>query len=218
MRIFKNRVHAGQVLSEKLSEYGENKDVIILALPRGGVPVAFEVSRKIGVEMDLLLVRKLGVPGNEELAMGAIASGNIRVLNEDIIKSLHIPDKKIDQVTDSEKRELDRRNNIYRANRPIPDLRNRTVILIDDGLATGATMRAAAEAVRTKGPSQIIVAVPTCSPDAYNSLEDVADEIICAISPEPFFGVGRWYEDFRQVSDEEVCDIMDKVFSSSVNN
>ncbi len=218
MQVFKNRVHAGQVLSEKLSEYSGKKEVIILALPRGGVPVAFEVSRKLGVEMDLLLVRKLGVPGNEELAMGAIASDNIKVLNEDIIRSLQIPDKKIDQVTASEKKELERRNNIYRANRPIPDLRNRTVILIDDGLATGATMRAAAEAVRTKEPSQIIVAVPTCSPDAYNSLKDVTDEIICAISPEPFFGVGRWYEDFRQVSDKEVCDIMEKVFSSSVNN
>jgi predicted phosphoribosyltransferase len=210
MSLFNDRVDAGRRLAKKLSEYSNREDVLILALPRGGVPVAFEVAKALNVKMDVFIVRKLGVPGNEELAMGAIASDNIRVLNEDVIRSFRIPERVIDEVAADELKELERREHLYRGNRPKPKITGSTVILIDDGLATGATMRAAADAVKTKDPAKIIIAVPTAAPDTCSDFKAEVDEIICFATPEPFYGVGAWYEDFSQTTDREVCELLDK--------
>lgn len=210
MAIFKDRVDAGRKLAKELSEYANRSDVIILALPRGGVPVAFEVAKELNVKMDVFIVRKLGVPGNEELAMGAIASDNIRVLNEDVIRSFQIPQSVIDEVAVNELRELERRERLYRGNRPKPDISGSTVILIDDGLATGATMRAAAAAVKTKNPAKIVIAVPTAASDTCSAFENEVDKTICVATPEPFYGVGAWYEDFSQTTDKEVCELLNK--------
>jgi putative phosphoribosyl transferase len=210
MAIFKDRVDAGRKLAKKLSEYANRSDVIILALPRGGVPVAFEVAKELNVKMDIFIVRKLGVPENKELAMGAIASDNICVLNEDVIRFFQIPQRVIDEVAGNEPRELERRERLYRGNRPKPDIGGSTVILIDDGLATGATMRAAAAAVKTKNPAKIVIAVPTAAPDTCRDFEDEVDETICVATPEPFYGVGAWYEDFSQTTDTEVCELLGK--------
>jgi predicted phosphoribosyltransferase len=204
MAPFKDRRDAGSKLAKKLSAYSGQPDTLILALPRGGVPVAYEVALALGVPFDIFIVRKLGLPGREELAIGAIASGGVRVLNNDIIRMLSIPDEVINFVVKGELLELQRRENLYRGARRPPLVRDRTVILIDDGLATGASMRAAVAALRVQYPARLIVAVPTASTEACDMFRSEVDDVVCAMTPEPFYGVGRWYEDFSQVTDEEV--------------
>ena len=201
---FINRRDAGRTLATYLSRYAGRDDVIVLALPRGGVPVAYEVAQALGAPLDLFLVRKLGTPGHRELAMGAIASGGIRVLNEDVVRWYSIPESVIEAVVLEEQQELERRERAYREDRPARDLRNRIVILIDDGLATGSTMRAAARAVRERQPSRVVVAVPVGARETCAELAAYADEVICARMPEPFSSVGQWYLDFDQTDDEEV--------------
>lgn len=204
MARFQNRRDAGKILAQKLLHYANHPDVIVLALPRGGVPVAYEVALALNVPMDIFIVRKLGLPGHEELAIGAIASGGIRVLNEDIIRMLRIPAEVIERVAQRELQELQRRERLYRGDRPSPDLRDRIVLLVDDGLATGASMRAAIAAVRAQSPKRIVVAVPTAAPETCEAFQKEVDEVVCALTPEPFLGVGRWYEDFSQTTDEGV--------------
>ena len=199
-----NRKAAGQALASALSGYRERDDTIVLALPRGGVPVAVEIARELASRLDLMIVRKLGTPGQEELAMGAIASGGGRVMNEDVVKVLAITPQTIEQVVDREMQELQRREQVYRGDRPWPDLAGQCVILVDDGLATGATMRAAVGAVRSRQPGRIVVAVPVAPPETVARLQDEADEVICLEQPEPFRAIGLWYADFTQVSDDEV--------------
>jgi putative phosphoribosyl transferase len=201
---FIDRRDAGRKLAQKLSAYKEQPNVLILALPRGGVPVAYEVALALNTPLDIFIVRKLGLPGREELAIGAIASGGLRVLNPDVIRMLSIPDEVINFVAKRELQELQRRESLYRKDRPYPEVRDQTVILIDDGLATGASMRAAIAGLRSKHPARIVVAVPAAAPAVCEAFQTEVDEIVCAITPEPFSGVGRWYEDFSQVSDEEV--------------
>ena len=184
--------------------------MIVLALPRGGVPVAYEVARALKAPLDIFIVRKLGLPGHEELAIGAIASGGVRVLNDDIVQALKIPQTMIDTVTGREQQELERRERAYRGDRPGPEMRGRTVILIDDGLATGASMRAAVAALRLQNPARIVVGVPTAAPQTCEALRPEVDEIVCAMTPEPFYGVGRWYEDFSQTTDEEVRALLEE--------
>lgn len=202
--LFRDRRDAGRKLAQKLIDYARRDDVIVLALPRGGVPVAYEVAKALNLPMDIFIVRKLGLPGHEEVAIGAIASGGIRVLNNDIVRYFKIPEPLIDAVARRELEELERRASAYRGNRPSPDLQGRTVILIDDGLATGASMRAAVAGLRTQSPAQIVVAVPTAAAETCEALEPEVDKLICATTPEPFHGVSRWYEDFSQTTDEEV--------------
>jgi putative phosphoribosyl transferase len=206
--VFRDRIEAGQQLSKKLSGYANRMDLLVLALPRGGVPVAFEVARALAAPLDVFLVRKLGVPGHEELALGAIATGGIRVLNQSVIQSLKIPDKVIDQVAAHELQELERREHTYRDGRPAPDVKDHTVILVDDGLATGSTMRAAVAALRQQQPEQIVVAVPVAAPATCEEFRSEVDDIVCAITPEPFYAVGLWYEDFSQTTDDEVRDLL----------
>jgi len=210
MALFTDRVDAGKKLAKELSKYANRSDVLILALPRGGVPVAFEVAKELNVKMDVFIVRKLGVPGNEELAMGAISSDNIRVLNEDIVRSFQIPERVINMVAENELKELERRERTYRGDSPKPVISGSIVILIDDGLATGATMRAAASAIKTKNPAKIVVAVPTGARDTCELFGREVDEVICIATPEPFYGVGAWYGNFSQTTDEEVCELLDK--------
>jgi predicted phosphoribosyltransferase len=207
---FIDRRDAGRTLVTYLSRYAGRDDVIVLALPRGGVPVAYEVAQALGAPLDLFLVRKLGTPGHRELAMGAIASGGIRVLNEDVVRWYSIPESVIEAVVREEQQELERRERAYREDRPAPDLRNRIVILTDDGLATGSTMRAAAQAVRERQPSRVVVAVPVGARETCAELAAYADEVICARMPEPFASVGQWYLDFNQTDDEEVRALMQK--------
>lgn len=202
MTIFRDRVDAGRRLAEELSSYGPN--ILVLALPRGGVPVAFEVATVLGAPLNVFLVRKLGVPGREELAMGAIASGGVRVLNHDVIRSLHVSEREIAAVVEREEHELLRREHLYRGDRPLPEVEGRSVVLIDDGVATGATMRAAILALRQHHPARLIVAVPVGAPDTCELLRQEADEVVCVATPEPFYGVGRWYEHFPQTDDKEV--------------
>jgi Predicted phosphoribosyltransferases len=201
---FKNRREAGRKLAQKLLHYANHPDVIVLALPRGGVPVAYEVALALNVPMDIFIVRKLGLPGHEELAIGAIASGGIRVLIEDIIQALNIPEEVIDRVAQRELQELQRREQIYRGDLPPPEVYDRIVILVDDGLATGASMRAAVFGLRSKNPKRIVVAVPVAAPETCQAFQNEVDEIVCAVTPEPFLGVGRWYDDFSQTTDEGV--------------
>jgi len=208
--LFHDRSDAGRRLAEKLLAYANRPDVIILALPRGGVPVGHEVARALNTPLDVFLVRKLGVPGREELAMGAIASGGVRVLNESIVNELGIPQDVIDAVAAEESRELRRREQSYRDDRPIPEVRGATIILVDDGLATGSTMRAAVAALRRQGPARIVVAVPVGAAETCDELRAIADEVICARTPEPFWAVGIWYEDFTQTSDKEVHDLLEE--------
>lgn len=204
MAQFRDRRDAGRKLAQELLHYANRPDVIVLALPRGGVPVGYEVALALNAPLDIFIVRKLGLPGQEELAIGAIASGGIRVLNEDIIRALNIPQGMIDHIAQRELQELQRREHSYRGDRPAPEVRDRTVILIDDGLATGASMRAAVAGLRTQNPRRIVVAVPTAAPETCEAFQTIVDEIVCAITPEPFLGVGRWYEDFSQTTDEGV--------------
>jgi putative phosphoribosyl transferase len=201
---FRNRRDAGQKLAQKLVHYADHPDVIVLALPRGGVPVGYEVALALHVPLDIFIVRKLGLPGQEELAIGAIASGGIRVLNEDIIHALDIPEEVIDRVAQRELQELQRREHLYRGDTPPADVHQRIVILVDDGLATGASMRAAVAGLRTQNPKRIVVAVPTAAPETCQAFQNEVEETICAITPEPFVGVGWWYEDFSQTTDEGV--------------
>lgn len=213
--IFPDRAEAGRLLGLKLAKYAGAADVIVLGLPRGGVPVAYEVARALRVPLDVFIVRKLGVPGFEELAVGAIASGGVRVLNEEVYNALPNADEIIETVTQRESAELERREHEYRDGRPAPELQNKTVILIDDGLATGATMRAAVAALRQRGAAKIVVAVPVGPPDTCKEFEDVADEVVCASAPEFFQAVGQYYEDFSQTSDDEVRELLAKVAQQS---
>jgi predicted phosphoribosyltransferase len=207
-RAFANRTEAGRLLAERLVNYAGHADVIVLGLPRGGVPVAFEVAQRLGVPLDVFIVRKLGVPGFEELAAGAIASGGVRVLNEDVMRAIPHADEAINAITARETAELERREQIYREGRPPPQLRDRIVILVDDGLATGATMRAAVKALRERGAAKIVVAVPVGPPDTCHELEERADETICLSTPEFFQAVGQYYEDFSQTNDENVRELL----------
>jgi erythromycin esterase-like protein/predicted phosphoribosyltransferase len=203
-RRFRDRTHAGQLLAERLRDYAGRDDVVVLGLPRGGVPVAYEIARALDAPLDVFLVRKLGMPGQEEYALGAIATGGIRVLNTAVIDSLNLPAGWIEAIDAKERRELQRREHAYRGDRPPPDVAGRTVILVDDGLATGSTMLAALHAVRADDPARVVVAVPVADPDVCDGLRDVADEVVCLLTPQPFRAVGLWYEDFSQTSDEEV--------------
>jgi predicted phosphoribosyltransferase len=201
-------------LAKRLAHYAERADVVVLALPRGGVPVGYEVAIALHAPLDVMLVRKLGVPGHEELAMGAIASGGVRVLNADVIRALYIPQAVIEDVAEEELRELARREQAYRGDRPAPELAGKTVILVDDGLATGASMAAAIAAVRSQAPARVVMAVPTAAPDICAGFRATVDEVICLETPEPFWGVGMWYADFSPTRDAEVRDLLARAASA----
>jgi putative phosphoribosyl transferase len=211
---FADRAEAGKRLAEALSGYAGRADVLVLALPRGGVPVAYEVAQTLAVPMDLWLVRKLGVPGQEELAMGAIAGNDTRILNRDIINVLNIDRTTIDAVIVKEQAELERRNLLYRQGRPSPNVEGKTIIIIDDGLATGATMRAAIASLRQAGAAKIIAAVPVGAASTCGKVEQEADELVYLYTPEPFYGVGQWYSDFSQTSDESVLALLESAAKS----
>ncbi|HSU66590.1 MAG TPA: phosphoribosyltransferase [Tepidisphaeraceae bacterium] len=217
---FKDRTEAGRLLGEDLRQHGyaDRSDVLVLALPRGGVPVAFEVARSLHAPLDVFIVRKLGVPGHEELAMGAIATGGVRVLNQDVIESLQIPEAVIDRVAGIEQAELERRERDYRGARPPPRVQGRTVIIIDDGLATGSTMRAAAAALRQQSPAGIVVAVPVAAQQTCDEFRGEVDDVICVVTPQPFHAVGLWYEDFAQTSDREVRDLLRQAWQEEVQH
>ena len=205
---FRNRREAGRLLAAKLTAYAKRPDVIVLALPRGGVPVAYEVAQALEAPLDVFLVRKLGMPGHEEYALGAIATGGVRVINQDLVQALRLPPATIEAIAAREQQELERRERVYRGDHPPPDVRGRTVILVDDGLATGATMHAAVKALRQQGAGRVVVAVPIAPPDTCDQLREVVDDIVCAVTPEPFHAVGLWYEDFSQTTDDEVRDLL----------
>src|SRR5256885_11945567 len=206
--IYRDRIDAGKQLAARLADYAHRDDVLVLALPRGGVPVAYEVAKALRAPLDIFLVRKLGVPGHEELAVGAIATGGVRVLNDDVVDYLRIPGEVIEAVAADELRELERRGRAYRGDRPEPDVRGKTIILVDDGLATGSTMRAAVAALRQQNPEKIVVAVPTSPPETCADLKREADEVMCAVTPDPFYAVGLWYENFEQTTDAEVTELI----------
>ena len=205
---FRNRTEAGRVLADELKRYANRDDVIVLALPRGGVPVAFEVAHALHAPLDVFVVRKLGVPGHEELAMGAIASGGVLVIEPSVVEDLSIPMEVILDVAAREEQERLRREREYRGDRPAPEVRGRTVILVDDGLATGSTMRAAVAALKKLQPAKIVVAVPVAVRSTCEELAEEVDEVVCARTPEPFYGVGEWYADFSQTTDEEVRELL----------
>jgi predicted phosphoribosyltransferase len=207
---FANRAEAGRRLARELATYAGRPDVLVLGLPRGGVPVAFEVARALRAPLDVFVVRKLGVPGQEELAMGAIASGGVRVVNAAIVRALRIPRAAIEAATAAETRELERRERLYRGDRPAVDVAGRTVILVDDGLATGATMQAAVSALRGRGPAAIVVAAPVAAPATCAALAGTADDCVCVLRPPELRGVGLWYEDFSQTEDAEVRALLDQ--------
>src|SRR5882762_2873402 len=208
--LFRDRADAGRQLLAKLGAYKGRRDALVLGLPRGGIPVAYEVARGLGAPLDVFVVRELGVPGQEELAMGAIATGGVRIVNRDVVDYLHIPPDVVDRAAAEEARELERRERSYRGERPEPRVEGQTVILVDDGLATGSTMRAAVAALRQQGPARIIVAVPVSAPQTCDEYRMGVDEIVCATTPEPFYGVGRWYRDFSQTTDDEVRELLEK--------
>lgn len=208
---FKNRTEAGKQLAEKLKHYQNHPNALVLALPRGGVPVAWEVVRALHLPLDLFLVRKLGMPGHEELALGAIATGGVRVLNQALIQSLHFTERELDTIAQAEQQELERRQWAYRGSRPLPKIRGQIILLIDDGLATGASMRVAVLALRRQQPARIVVGVPIAAPEVCDEFRDEVDEIVCVATPEPFMAVGLWYQDFAQVTDEEVRALMARV-------
>jgi putative phosphoribosyl transferase len=212
---FRDRHDAGRRLAAELRAYANRPDVIVLALPRGGVPVGYEVAKELGAPLDVFVVRKLGLPWHEELAMGAIASGGVRVLDHGLLRVARVSDADLARVTATEQAELERRERQYRGDRPFPDVRGKTVILVDDGLATGATMRAAVEALRQEGPARIVVAVPVAAPETCDAMREAADEVVCAETPEPFRAVGLWYDDFSQTTDEEVHELLDRAGSTS---
>lgn len=205
---FANRTDAGRRLAKELQQYANRPDVIVLALPRGGVPIGYEVANALGVPLDVFVVRKIGLPWQEELAMGAVASGGVRVLDRNLIRVAHVSDADVERIADAEERELERRERLYRGDRPFPDLNARTVILVDDGLATGASMRAAVAALREEKPARIVVAVPVAAPETCDAFRSIADEIVCAETPEPFQAVGQWYDDFSQTTDDDVKELL----------
>jgi putative phosphoribosyl transferase len=208
-RRFRDRMEAGRLLAELLREYAGRDDVIVLALPRGGVPVAYEVAQALGAPLDVFVVRKLGVPGHEELAMGAVATGGVLVLDEGLVRALGIPEEELRRVVDAELRELERRDAEYRGDREPPDVEGKTVILVDDGLATGSTMRAAALAVRRLNPARVVVAVPVAAEETCDAFREVVDDVVCGVTPTPFRAVGLWYEDFSQTTDEDVRNLLE---------
>ena len=205
---FRDRFQAGRELGAALLNYAGRPNLVVLALPRGGVPVGYEVARLLNAPLDVILVRKLGVPGHEELAMGAIASGGIRIVSADVVNTLGIADRVVADVVAEEEEELQRQERVYRDRRPAPLVAGATVILVDDGLATGSTMRAAAAGLRAQGPELLVVGVPVAPPETCASLRREVDDVVCALVPEPFFAVGNWYEDFSQISDEEVRQLL----------
>lgn len=209
MPLFRNRTEAGRVLAQQVKSSINDPDALVLALPRGGVPVGFEVARALDADLDIFLVRKLGMPGEEELAIGAIASGGVRVLNHELICYLRVPDVVIEEVTEREQRELERRERLYREGRPPLRIQRRTIVLVDDGLATGATMLAASRALRPQGANRILVAVPVAAHQTCDEFRKEVDDIICAATPHPFGAVGVWYDDFSQTTDEEVTKLLE---------
>ncbi|MBF6647475.1 phosphoribosyltransferase [Methylobacter sp. BlB1] len=215
---FEDRAYAGRLLGQALAKYANRPDVIVLALPRGGVPVGFEAAQAINASLDIMLVRKLGTPGHEELAMGAIASGGMTVFNADLVSRLHIGPELMEAAIKREQQELQRREQAYRGNHPLPVVENRHVILVDDGLATGASMRAAVAALRQRNPASVIVAIPVAPPDTVAMLKEEADEVICLAMPEPFSAVGRWYRDFSQTTDEDVKSLLESVWSTEFSS
>jgi predicted phosphoribosyltransferase len=208
--VFRNRHEAGRLLAGRLAAYADRADVVILALPRGGVPVAFEIAAALNAPLDVMVVRKLGVPGHEELAMGAIATGGVQVINEEVVRHLGLTPAVLASVAAIERHELARRERTYRGERSPVTVEGRTVILVDDGLATGSTMRAAVAALRKRGPARIVVAVPTAAPETCEEFKVEVDEMVCATTPTPFYGVGQWYDDFSQTTDEEVRDLLEQ--------
>jgi putative phosphoribosyl transferase len=210
IRRFRDRAEAGRRLAQLLAAYADSSDVLVLGLPRGGVPVAFEVAQALHAPLDILVVRKLGVPGQEELAMGAIAAGGVHVLNDDVVQELRIPRHVIERVAASEHAELERRERVYRAGRPAPALRHQRVILVDDGLATGTTMRAAIAAVHAQRPAQLIVAIPVATAESVAALRPLVDALLWVIAPEPFYALGLWYENFAPTPDAEVCALLER--------
>ena len=214
MMQFRNRTEAGRMLATKLANYAHRDDVLVLALPRGGVPVGYEIAQVLCVPLDVFVVRKLGVPGHEELAMGAIATGGVRVLNGSVVESLGITDETIDAVAERELRELERRERAYRGERPVPEVQGRTVILVDDGIATGSTMKAAMQALRQLGAGRIVVAAPTAALSTVREMGSDVDELVAVMTPADFIGVGQWYEDFSQTTDDEVRDLLARATQS----
>jgi predicted phosphoribosyltransferase len=212
---FRDRFEAGRRLATALEHYAGRPNLLVLALPRGGVPVGYEVASALPAPLDVMLVRKLGVPGHEELAMGAIASGGVRVISNDVVAALGIPDRAIATIAAHEEHELERRNQLYRGDRPPPDVRGKTVILVDDGLATGSTMRAAVAALKAQGPERLVVAVPVAAPETCEALSREVDEVVCARAPERFFAVGNWYVDFSQTSDAEVRGLLRRAWETA---
>lgn len=208
---YDDRYQAGRVLADSLKDYAKRTDVIILALPRGGVPVGYEIANKLSLPLDIFIVRKLGVPGHEELAMGAIASGEVTVFNDEIVNMLHIQKDAIKRIQKSEQEELSRRELLYRGQKPFPELTGKTIILVDDGIATGYTMRAAIAALKQKKPIKIIVAVPVAAQSTCDEIASLVDEIICPMRPVNFYAVGLWYNNFSQTTDEEVMELLRQV-------
>jgi predicted phosphoribosyltransferase len=216
--MFQDRTEAGKALAAELEEYAHRSDVVVLALPRGGVPVAVPVAEALDAPLDVFLVRKLGVPGNEELAMGAIASGDVRVLNTEVLRLTNMTQEDINAVAEREGRELERRERLYRGDRPAADVHDRTVILVDDGLATGASMRAAVMALRSLGPARVVVAVPTGAREVCALLRREADDVVCVETPEPFYAVGGSYAEFSQLTDDEVRDLLARASEPARDN
>ena len=208
--LFRDRIEAGRRLANVLDGYAGRSGVVVLALPRGGVPVAFEVAKSLDAPLDIFVVRKLGLPGDEELAMGAVASGNVRVINDEVVRSYGVSEDVLDAVAEREEIELNRRERLYRGNAPAPDVGGKTILLVDDGIATGSTMRAAVSALRRQFPSRIIVAVPVAPPSTFKELQSEADEVVSVMTPEPFYAVGKWYEIFDQTTDNQVRDLYER--------
>jgi len=217
MALFTDRRDAGRKLAKKLAAYANRSDVLVLALPRGGVPVAYEVALALHAPLDIFIVRKLGLPGHEELAMGAIATGGALVINQDVVRNFNVPQGLIEAVAKKELKELERRERVFRGDRPVCEIGGKTVILIDDGLATGASMHAAILGIRSKQPARIVAAVPTAALETCEAFKQKVDEMICAMTPEPFYGVSRWYEDFSQTSDEEVQSLLEEASQHAVH-
>ena len=217
MALFTDRRDAGRKLAKKLAAYANRSDVLVLALPRGGVPVAYEVALALHAPLDIFIVRKLGLPGHEELAMGAIATGGALVINQDVVRTFNVPQGLIEAVAKKELKELERRERVFRGDRPMREIRGKTVILIDDGLATGASMHAAILGIRSKQPARIVAAVPTAALETCEAFKQKVDEMICATTPEPFYGVSRWYEEFSQTSDEEVQSLLEEASQHAVH-
>jgi putative phosphoribosyl transferase len=207
---FLNRTEAGRQLAAELTRYASRSDVLVLGLPRGGVPVAFEIALALDAPLDVFIVRKLGLPGHEEFGIGAIASGGVRVVDESVLRAYGVDADVLDRITERERRELERREGLYRDERPFPSLADRVVILVDDGLATGSTMRAAIAALRAEHPREVVVAVPVGAPETCAAIAKLADDLVCLETPDPFYAVGLWYQDFEQTDDEEVHDLLER--------